>query len=91
MKFKEFVIDFAAKAKNYIGYYEEFKELTGEEKKLRVDKKMADFALNILKNASLNVFLKFIIKNYIIKNIPAITQAIFDLIKAQIKGITEKI
>ena len=89
MRFKEFVITFAKTTKDYIGYFEGFKDLSGEEKKIRVDKKITDFTLDIVNKANINMFLKFIIKNYVIKNIPAITQAIFDLIKAKVKGITE--
>lgn len=90
MKFKEFVIDFAKTAKGYIAYYETLKDLSGEEKKIRLDKKMTDLSLNIIEKAQINLVLKFIIKNYIIKNIPYITQAIFDLIKARVEGITDQ-
>lgn len=90
MKFKEFIKDFTKTAKGYIAYYETIKDLTGEEKKLRLDKKMCDYAELILSQIKINPILTFIIKNFIIKNIPAITQAVFDLIKTSVKGITEE-
>ena len=37
MKLKEFIKGFAATAKDYIEKYEQYKELSGEQKKARVD------------------------------------------------------
>lgn len=90
MNFKELLNKFVGITKAYIKYYEQLKELTGSERKKLLDKKMKEFLEKFLNEVPMNFILKFIVKNYIIKNIPAITQAIFDLIKSRIAGITEK-
>ena len=94
MKFKEFIIRFFVTTKEYINYAEAAKtlgntEMSGIEKKKYVDDKMINYANLILEKAQINFVLKYIIKNFIIKNIPTLTQAIFDLIKSKIDGITE--
>ena len=89
MNFKDFVQEFVTRTKSFIAYYETIKDLTGEEKKIRLYKRMTDFANSLLDDAKVNFFVKFIIKHFVINNIPAITQAVFDLIKTKITGITK--
>lgn len=90
MKFKEFITELKDKTKNLIQIYENYKDLTGEQKKQRVDYQVKSWIETQLITTKLNVFVKFIIKTYILNHIPDITQAIFDLIKLRIQGITEE-
>lgn len=81
--------EFVERTKSLIAYYKTIKDLTGEEKKIRLDKRMTDFANSLLEDAKINFIIKFLIKNFVIKNIPEITQSIYDLIKTKIEGITK--
>lgn len=89
MKLKDFINGFTATAKDYIGKYEQYNELTGEEKKARVDGILLTYCNNALDNLPLNFALKWALKKLLIPNIPHLTQAIFDLIKTKIDGITK--
>ena len=89
MKFKEFISGFVTTAKDYIGKYEQYKELSGEEKKARVDDILLTYCKNTLDAVSLNVVFKFVLKQLLIPNIPHITQIIFDLIASKVAGITK--
>lgn len=89
MKFKTFIEDFANVAKKYIEKYEECKDLTGEEKKARLDDIVKNYVLVAIDNIPLNFIVKIVIKRVIVENIPFITQAIYNLLKARIKGITQ--
>ena len=89
MDIKTFIEDFAEKAKNLIAELEYIKGLTGAQKKQRLDEKMTKWAEELLNTSKINIILKQAIKQFIIKNIPAITQAVFDLIKTRINGITK--
>jgi len=88
MKFKTFVKNFVKKATETIEAVERFSELEGEEKKERLDDALTKFAIKALDQCGVNFALKFIIEKFVIKNIPVISQAIFDLIEKRIKGIT---
>ena len=89
MSIKEFIKGFGLTAKDYIEKYEQYKELTGEQKKARVDDILTTYCETAIDNLGLNFILKFAFKKLIVPNIPNITQVIFDLIKTKIKGITE--
>ena len=89
MKFKECIADFAEKAKEIINYLESLKLLTGEQKKKRLDNDMLEWALAMIDKVQMNWIAKIVIKNGLKICIPAITQAIFDLIETRIKGITD--
>lgn len=89
MNIKEFIAEFAQKTKNLITVYEQYQELTGAEKKNKVDEIITSWVQRALDSCRLNLITKYIIKTFVIKNIPAITQAVFDLIKTRVKGITE--
>lgn len=66
-----------------------YSNLTGQEKKERLDHTITTYVENMLTGIKLNFIFKFVLKKLLIPNIPFITQAIFDLIKAKIEGITE--
>lgn len=89
MSLKDFIKGFSETAKTYIEKFEQYKELSNEDKKKRVDDILTTYCLNAIDNLGLNFILKFAFKKLIIPNIPALTQAIFDLIKAKVDGITK--
>lgn len=89
MKLKDFINGFALTAKDYIGKYEQYSELSGEEKKARVDSMLLAYCNNALDNLPLNFVLKWAFKKLLIPNIPHLTQAAFNLIASKIDGITK--
>ena len=89
MSFKDFIQGFVETSKLYIQKFESYSELNGSDKKKRLDEIVLSYCNNVLLNSSLNFFFKFLLKKFIIPNISYITQAIFDLIKTNIAGITE--
>lgn len=89
MKIKNFIQNVFEQTKTYIEKYEQYKDLTGEEKKARVDEIITEYIQATIDNIGLNFFAKFIIKKLLLENIPIITQCIFDLIKTKIGGITK--
>ncbi|MBR6298507.1 MAG: hypothetical protein IKR34_04620 [Candidatus Gastranaerophilales bacterium] len=89
MSFKDFIQGFIETSKLYIQKFENYSELNGLDKKKRLDEIIISYCNNALLNSSLNFFFKFLLKKYVIPNISYITQAIFDLIKTNIAGITE--
>ena len=90
MKFKEFIEKFKNKTTELINFFEKQKKLTGAEKKAQVDFAIKNWVEDILQGSDLNFIIKFILKKYVLNNIPVITQSIFDLIKIRIEGITEE-
>lgn len=89
MKIKEFIKNVVAQTKTCIEKYEQIKELNGKQKKARVDEVITEYIEATIDKIGLNFIVKFIIKKLLIENIPTITQCIFDLIKAKVKGITK--
>lgn len=89
MKFNEFIKDFAQTVKTYIAKYEEYSELSNEQKKQRVDEIITNYLEMVLDNLGLNFVFKYVVKKLILANVPVLTQVIFDLIKTKVKGITE--
>ena len=89
MKFKKFIQDVANQTKIYIEKYEQYKELNGKQKKARVDELITNYIEMTIDNLGLNFVAKFVINKILIKNIPTITQCIFDLLKTSIEGITK--
>ena len=89
MKFKKFIDGFVSTAKQYIEKYEECKELTGKEKKARLDEIITNYVNVAIDGIGLNFVFKFVIRKVLIQNIPFITQAIFNLIQTKVKGITK--
>lgn len=64
-------------------------KLNNEEKKNKLDTIIEKWLDNLLLGAKLNFVTKFLIKNYVIKNIPILTQIVYDLIKSKIDGVTK--
>lgn len=89
MSLKDFIKGFSETAKTYIEKFEQYKELSNEDKKKRVDDILTTYCLSAIDNLGLNFILKFAFKKLIIPNIPFLTQAVFDLIKAKVDGITK--
>ena len=89
MKIKNFIQNIAAESKHCIEKYEQYKDLTGEEKKARVDDIIKTYIENTIDTIGLNFIVKIIIKKLLIENIPVITQCVFDLIASKVQGITK--
>jgi len=88
-KVKELITGVADRTKAIIVKLQGFETLTGEQKKERLDDYITDYIEEIIDNIGLNIVFKFVIRKVLIKNIPTITQCIFDLIKTKVDGITE--
>ena len=89
MEVKVFIKNVVANTKNYIEKFEEYKELTGEQKKARLDDIIKEYIEATIDTIGLNFIFKFVIKKVLIDNLPIITQAIFDLLKAKVEGVTK--
>ena len=89
MHIKTFIKDFVQNTKGYIEKYEQYKELSGEDKKKRVDVLITDYVQAVIDNVGMNFVFKFVLKKLLLENIPTITQLIFDLIKTKVDGITK--
>ena len=89
MEIKAFINGVAETTKKYIEKFEEYKELTGEQKKARVDDLIANYIEIAIDGLGLNFILKFVLKKLLMDNVPIITQTIFDLLKAKVDGITK--
>ena len=80
-KVKDFIQNIVNETKHYIEKYEEYKSLSGEEKKARVDNILKNYIETAIDTVGLNFIVKFIVKKILIENISTITQCIFDLLK----------
>ncbi len=86
--FKNFIAGVLETSKKIIAEVEKTKDLTGEEKKKRLDDAIIVFIqANISKY---HFFVRFAINKLVIPYVADFTQAIFDLLKARIKGVTEE-
>lgn len=65
------------------------KELNNKEKKAALDKAITGYLIPLLATAKLGFITKFILEKFVLDNVPVITQAIYDLLKARINGVTE--
>lgn len=65
------------------------KEIANKEKKAILDKAIMGYLVPLLATAKLGFFTKFILEKFVLDNIPVITQAIYDLIKDRIDGVTK--
>ena len=88
MNIKEFIQEFAKRTKSKIAELAQT-QLSGAEKKQKLDEKMTKWAEELLNGAKMNALLKKAVKQFVISSIPVITQAVFDLLKTRIQGITE--
>ena len=64
------------------------KELDNKDKKLQLDKAILSYLVPLLATVKMGWVTKFIVEKFIIKNIPVLTQAIYDLLKDRVKGVT---
>lgn len=65
------------------------KELDNKTKKEKLDKAITVYLNTLLIGVKTNLITKWVIERYVINNIPVITQAIYDLLKDKIKGVTK--
>lgn len=70
-------------------------ELSNKEKKDKLDKAIKGWLIPILATAKISIpfvpdfIVKFMFEKFIINNIPVLTQAVYDLLKDKIKGVTK--
>lgn len=70
-------------------------ELSNKEKKNALDRAIRGYLVPLLETSKITVpfvpnwLIKFIFNNFVLDNIPVITQAIFDLIQSRIEGVTK--
>ena len=64
-------------------------QLNNAEKKNALDRAIKGYLIPLLATAKMGVVTKFILNKFVIDNIPVITQAIYDLIKDRIEGVTK--
>ena len=70
-------------------------ELSNKEKKYKLDKAIKGWLIPILATAKISIpfvpdfIVKFMFEKFIINNIPVLTQAVYDLLKDKIKGVTK--
>lgn len=70
-------------------------ELSNKEKKAKLDKAIKGWLIPILATAKISIpfvpdfIVKFMFEKFIINNIPVLTQAVYDLLKDKIKGVTK--
>ena len=89
MDIKTFIQNLAKNAKNYIEKLQQYEELSGEEKKERLDEIIEEYVEVAIDSIKMNVVFKYVLKKLLLANVPVITQVIFDLIKTKIEGITK--
>lgn len=90
MQILEFIYAFTNKTKQLIEEYEKVKEFIGqgEEKKKRLDDKMVSWVNENFDNlVKINFLFKGSVKKFVLKNIPKLTQAIYDLVRIKIAGV----
>lgn len=65
------------------------KELENTEKKAKLDKAIKTYLETLLIGVKVNFVTKWVVEKYVIQNIPTLTQAIYDLLKARITNVTK--
>lgn len=63
-------------------------ELDNVTKKEKLDNAISVYFDTLLNGAKISLITKWVIKNYVIKHIPTLTQIVYDLIKARVNGVT---
>ena len=81
---RNFITKFVSKTKNIILELENFSTLRNEDKKETLDKQITLWAQNAINVLPVNVFVKWLVKKYLLENIPTLTQTIFDLLKEKV-------
>jgi len=89
MKFKEMITGIQILALERITSLAKSKVLDNSEKKKYLDDYIVDYINVAMQQLKLNFLFKLILKKYLLPNVPVITQAIFDLIKTRVEGITQ--
>ena len=84
----EKVKEFFKTARELIIKYRDFKELSGEEKKKRVDDYLTEWLLENVIEKTDNAIINYLL-GILIYNLPTITQFIYDFLKEKIEGITK--
>lgn len=85
--FLNFINGFAAVVQNEIVKLAD-KNMSNEDKKKQLDVKMFEYVQKVLTTQKLNIFVKLLIKKLIVPCLDDVTQLIYDLLKAKIKGVT---
>lgn len=71
------------------------KELNNNEKKEQLDKAVKGWLIPLLASVSIKIpfvpefIVKYFFEKFIINNIPVLTQAVYDLLKDKVKGVTK--
>lgn len=63
-------------------------ELGNKEKKDALDRAIKGYLVPLLATARVGFITKFILEKFVLDNVPVFTQAIYDLIKSRIEGVT---
>ena len=84
----EKVKEFFKIARDLIIKYRDFKELSGEEKKKRVDEFLTNWLFENVATKTDNAIICWLL-GILIYNVPTITQFIYDFLKENIEGITK--
>lgn len=85
--FLNFINGFTAVTQNEITELAN-KNINNKDKKKELDIKMFEYVQKILATQKLNIFVKLLIKKLIVPCINDVTQLIYELLKAKIKGVT---
>ncbi|DAB04731.1 TPA: hypothetical protein CPT89_00975 [Candidatus Gastranaerophilales bacterium HUM_11] len=86
----ESVKDIIQRANRLIVAYKDYKDLSGAEKKNKVDKLLTTYILEKYGEfAKENIFVNWVLNKFI-EFLPDITQLVYDFLKKRIEGLTEK-
>lgn len=89
MQILEFIFSFTDRTKQLIGEFEKTSD-SGENKKEALDAKLVKWTQENFDNlVKINFFFKGSLKKFVIRNIPKLTQAIYNLIRTRIPGVGE--
>lgn len=86
---KDFINGFKETSQAYIAKFQQIQGLSNDEKKARLDDVLTTYATNAVNKLNMNFVVKLVFKKLLIPNIPHLTQAAFDLIKAKVDGVTK--
>ena len=64
------------------------KELSNTDKKLKLDNAVVSYITTTINAIAPNFVIRWIINKFLIPYIPILTQAVYDLLKAKIEGVT---
>lgn len=84
----EKVQDIIKKARLLIITYKEYSQLSGAEKKHRVDSLLGDYIKEVIHSD--NEIVQWLLEKFVADGLPMITQFIYDHLKENVKGITRE-